>query len=136
MNNKRRDVDTLLHNALQNDESPDERLIRKLKHELSLLKEDSELKTKTTRRPLSMVATIAVIIALATGGVYAAWNFLSPSDVANEFEHNILAEAFQSEDALLIDRVRCIAPWYRVRRRPDRNGRGRQCRKNLRSCCD
>ncbi|WP_152967801.1 DUF4179 domain-containing protein [Oxobacter pfennigii] len=62
---------------------------------------------KSAIRP-SFSAAAAVVMALVfvTTTAFAAWYFLSPSDVADRLESPVLAEAFRSDDALLVNETK------------------------------
>ncbi|MDR2939409.1 MAG: DUF4179 domain-containing protein [Clostridiales bacterium] len=101
MNNKEEYTDALLKRALESSEGAGPELIKKIKFED--IKEGHKLKKLTIRRPFSAVAAIIIACTFIPATVFAAWYFLSPSQVAKNFEYPILAEAFESEGALIIN---------------------------------
>lgn len=104
MKNENVKVDTLLKSALKNTEAPDPELVREVKYQLN--KEESILKKTTLKRSFKTVATAVMAFLLITTTAFAAWQALSPSDVADKLEYPILAEAFNSDDALLINETK------------------------------
>ncbi|MDR1159008.1 MAG: DUF4179 domain-containing protein, partial [Syntrophomonadaceae bacterium] len=95
------DVDLLLKKAFRSSETPDARLIQKVKQEL-IMKEEPTLKKQTIRRSFSAVAVIAAIM-LITTTAFAAWHFLKPEDVAEKLGDHDLSEAFNSNAAMSIN---------------------------------
>ena len=97
---KNRDIDALLRQALCSAETPDTALIQKIKSEY---REDYTPMKRTTKKPFALVAAIAALVLLSTT-VFAAWNLLKPSEVADKFENTTLAAAFESETAVNINK--------------------------------
>lgn len=103
MEHKKANIDVLLHCALQSDEKPDMALVEMVK--AGERREEPIMKTRSIKRSFTMaLVAAAVVICLATSAM-AAWYFLSPSEVALELGNPALAEAFQSEDAVLINKT-------------------------------
>lgn len=69
-------------------------------HARELEKEQPNMNFKKTRK---MAALIAAAVAVLAVSVSAAVLFLHPADVAERFEDPVLAAAFRSEDAVLVD---------------------------------
>lgn len=90
-------LEQLYKAALSSSDTPDPALNQSI---IQNLEEKTYMNTKTNRilRPLMAVA----LVALLSVSAFAAWHFLSPADVADQFDAPALAEAFRSEDALLI----------------------------------
>ncbi|SHH55107.1 hypothetical protein SAMN02745823_00258 [Sporobacter termitidis DSM 10068] len=61
---------------------------------------------KSVIRHSFSAAVIAVIVFVFATTAFAAWYFLSPSDVADRLESPALAEAFRSNDALLVNETK------------------------------
>ena len=93
MKNKR--IDNLLRKALGSTETPEPVLIEKVKYMLA--GGESNSKRSTINHSLKRVAAFAVAFVLITTTAFAAWHFLSPSEVADRLESPILAEAFRSK---------------------------------------
>jgi len=98
---KNDNVDTLLKKALSSTETPEVELIQKVKYKL--IKEEPILRKSTIRRSFSAAAVAVMAFVLISTTAFAAWYFLSPSEIADKLEYPILAEAFRSDDALLIN---------------------------------
>jgi len=101
MKSENYDVDLLLKEALSSTEIPPPELVEKVK---CFSKEEFDLKN-TKRRTFSVAAIIMALILVPTS-VFAAWHFLSPAEVANRLESPALAQAFRSDDALLINETK------------------------------
>lgn len=99
MNNSEQ-LDKLLKQALSPIVEPDEDLNIKIIHQL---KERNVMKPVYKKR-LS-AALVAIILTFAMSiTAYAAWNLLSPKQVAEHLENKTLAHAFESEDAIQINK--------------------------------
>jgi hypothetical protein len=61
------------------------------------------LKKATIKRSFGAFAAAAAACLLIPATVFAALHFLSPSQVAQEFKYPVLAEAFESDNALIIN---------------------------------
>jgi len=101
MGNRKVDVDVLLKRTLNRSETPDAKLIRKVKYEL--IKEEPILKKTAARRTFSRVAAVAAALAIFTTTAFAAWHFLNASEVADIFNNSALSAAFESENAININ---------------------------------
>lgn len=96
-----RELDEWLKQNLISDCVPEERLNAEI---LKKAKETQTMKHKTTFR--SGVAAAATIAILAVGSIsaYAAYRYLTPSQVADKMtEDGALAKAFESKDAILVN---------------------------------
>ncbi|MEL7565497.1 MAG: DUF4179 domain-containing protein [Clostridiales bacterium] len=105
MKSKNYNVDLLLKDALRSTEIPPPDLVQKVKYEL--IKEEPILRKPTIKRSFSAAAIAAVMaLVFVTTTAFAAWYFLSPSDVADRLESPVLAEAFRSDNALLVNETK------------------------------
>ena len=67
---------------------------------------ESEKETVTMKfHSLRKFAVTAAVVAVLALSVSAALYFLSPADVADHYDRPLLAEAFQSEKAILLDKT-------------------------------
>lgn len=103
MENRKIDVDALLKKALNNNESPDQMLLQKLKYDL--LKEETILNKNIFKYSLRTAIISVLSFIFITTSVFAAWYFLSPAEIAEKFEQTALAEAFRSDNAILINKT-------------------------------
>ncbi len=99
------DMDKLLRNALSPKEEPEDwlnqRIIRKIQE-----KESEHMSKKNRRLGIPAAAMLAVTILLAGSvSVYAAWRYLTPQQVAQTADYKKLAQAFESEDAVMLGEV-------------------------------
>jgi len=62
-------------------------------------KESSAMKFHTLRKAVLLAATVAALALSVSAALY----FLSPADVADHFDQPLLAEAFESKEAILLD---------------------------------
>ena len=102
-----RELDEWLKQNLISDCVPEERLNAEI---LKKAKETQTMKHKTTFR--SGVAAAAAIAILAVGSVsaYAAYRYLTPSQVADQMtENGALAKAFESKEAIVINETQKTA---------------------------
>lgn len=95
----RRDIDEILKHALSPAEEPDERLNRKILYQAE---EMTHMAKRRNRVPAAILAASVTLIVGSTA-VFAAWKYLSPAQMAEKFEDAGLAEAFQGEDAVLVN---------------------------------
>ena len=99
-----RDIDHILKHALSPKEEPSEHLQARL---LTSLKEMDDMKQDKIRKGMKRLPMAAAITLTAflvcSGTAYAAWRYLTPQQVAKEAERDELAQAFQGEDAILIN---------------------------------
>lgn len=88
----------LLKQALSSSAEPSEELNEKLIHQLK------NKDTKSTYKKRASVILIAAIITLTMSiTTLAAWHLLSPKQVAEHFEDQRLAKAFENKDAITIN---------------------------------
>lgn len=90
-------LEQLLTQALSSSVEPSETLNQKIKDRI---KEDVTMKTVHKKM---VVAFIAAVIIVMSGSVFAAWQLLSPKQVAEELGDKTLAEAFSGENAVNIN---------------------------------
>lgn len=95
----KRNMDEILKHALSPAEEPDERLNRKILYQAE---EITHMAKRRNRIPAAVLAASFTLIVGSTA-VFAAWKYLSPVQMAEEFSESGLADAFQSEDALLVN---------------------------------
>jgi len=86
----------LLQAGFRSDEKVDEALITKTKIALHY---QSEKRGLFMKKPLGLVAAATLALLLTGVTVYAAFNLLTPSEVAEVFEQETLALAFEAVDA-------------------------------------
>lgn len=96
----RRDMDEILKHALSPEDEPDGRLNRKI---LQRTEEMTHMaKIKYGRIPAAVLAASLTLI-IGSAAVFAAWKYLSPAQVAKGLSDETLAEAFQKDNAVLIN---------------------------------
>ncbi len=93
-------MDQLLQQALSPKAEPDIRLNEKI---MQTAKETRTMRKKVKRFPAGIVAAALTLI-IGSLGVFAGWKYLAPDQVAEEvFEDSLLSEAFQTEDAVIVN---------------------------------
>lgn len=92
--------DQIMKESLAPTYTPSQNLNTRLKQQI---KEKTNMKVKRTWK-VGILAACMVVTLSATA--FAAWHLLSSSDIATELGYPILAEAFQSDDALLINETK------------------------------
>lgn len=92
--------DKLLKQALSSTVNPSEDLNKKI---ISQLKENDIMKSVYKKRVSSVIISITFTIIISITA-FAAWNFLSSKQVAERMGNNALAKAFDSEDAIEINK--------------------------------
>lgn len=97
-------IDHLLKNALSSAEKPDPQMVEKVKYMLT--REETDLKKSTINRSLRTAVAFVAAFAVITTTAFAAWHFLSPSEVANRLDSPVLAKAFRSEDAISVNETK------------------------------
>ena len=101
-----KDMDELLKQNLLSDCVPDESLNASI---LEKAKETQTMKHKTFRSGAAAAAAIA-ILAVGSVSAYAAYRYLTPSQVADEItDGGALAKAFESKDAVLVNETQKTA---------------------------
>lgn len=94
------DMDELLQQALSPSEEPMLWLNEKILQEY---KENEHMKKRRRNFPLGAAAA-ALILMIASVGVFAGWKYLAPENVAETvFEDELLSKAFQTENAILVN---------------------------------
>ncbi|MDE7311851.1 MAG: hypothetical protein K2N87_09615 [Eubacterium sp.] len=106
----KKDLDTLLKQALTPTKEPDSRLNQSI---LRQVKETETMDIKKVRR--IPAAAIAAAIVLGAGSVtaYASWKYLAPDKVTEKFNDSKLTDAFLGKDAISIHEEQTIGK-YRV----------------------
>lgn len=97
----KRDMDQILQQALSPEREPD----RRLNQQILQRSEEAQMRKKETskkRIPMAACAACAVLL-FGSMGVYAAWKYMTPAEVAEHFNDNRLSEAFQGEDAVAVN---------------------------------
>lgn len=97
-----KNIDELLKQALSPVDEPgagvNERILKRVKEIESMTKKKGKMKS------LPMAAAIAVaVFILGSGTAFAAWKYLTPAQVAQKNEMGKLAEAFEGDDAVVIN---------------------------------
>lgn len=95
------DIDALLSDALKSAEVPNPELIEKIKRIKE--REDFVMKKSIIRHSFSYVAAVVLVLTLFCTTAFAAWYFLKPSEVADNFSDKALSAAFESETAININ---------------------------------
>ncbi len=100
----------LLQRALSPSEEPDfwlnQKIIRQMEEQRMAQEQQKEIvqKKEMRKRKRPLAALVAVcVLAFGSLGVYAAWKYLTPGEVAVHTGDEKLAEAFQGEDAVYIN---------------------------------
>lgn len=98
MNDK---LDEILYDALKENDTPSPMLNRQILSKAYL----EEKQMKSIRKNIAAAAAITLCVGLAGGGTaYAAYRYLTSSEIAETVSDNHnLADAFESEDAVLIN---------------------------------
>lgn len=94
---KYEELDQLLNQALSSTAEPSEALNQEIRYRIK------ESKTMKPARKKISVAIIAAVIFIMSGSVFAAWQLLSPKQVAENLGDKTLAKAFDSENAVHIN---------------------------------
>jgi len=95
---KYEELEQLLTQALSSTEEPSEILNQKIKHRIK------ERKTMKPVRKRIAIALTAAFILVMSGSAFAAWKLLTPKQVAENFGDKSLAKAFDSENAVQINK--------------------------------
>lgn len=99
---KHENIDFLLKNSLKPEYEPTDMLNQKV---LRRAKESKMKKRK--KRPAAVAAVLIGVALLGSATSYAAWKYLTPSEVASDmFENKYLAEAFKGENAIRMNEQR------------------------------
>lgn len=107
-------MDKKLDDALRHALTPCEEADFELNQKIINLAEEQSVMTEGKKRRLSMAAIIAALVFCACSvTAYAAWQYLSASDIAADAGDRKLAEAFSGEQALAIGQTQCYGG-YRV----------------------
>ncbi|SHI66329.1 hypothetical protein [Lutispora thermophila] len=96
--NKYEEIDQLLKQALSSTDEPSEALNQEIKYRIK------ESKTMKPVRKRITVALVAAVIFIMSGSAFAAWKLLTPKQVAENLGDKTLAKAFDSENAVHINK--------------------------------
>ncbi len=103
-------ITQLLQRALSPSEEPDfwlnQKIIHQMEEQRMAQEQQKEIvqKKEMRKRKRPLAALVAVcVLAFGSLGVYAAWKYLTPGEVAVHTGDEKLAEAFQGEDAVYIN---------------------------------
>lgn len=95
-------LNELLRHALSPTDEPDFWLNQRI---LNQVKEQKEMTGRKRRFSIAVMAAV-IVLCLSSVTVYAAWKYLSAADVADKVQDTKLAEAFLSEEAMVINETR------------------------------
>lgn len=93
-------IDEILKEAFILTEEPDRRLNEKI---ISQIREAEQMKRFKKRRIPAAALVVALIFVIGSISIYAAWRYLSPSQVAEFIEDKKLADAFLSDGVITIN---------------------------------
>lgn len=93
-------MDEILKHALSPENEPDQRLNQKI---LYRAEEMTYMAKRRHKRIPAAILAASITLAVGSTAVFAAWKYLSPTQMAEEFADEKLADAFRGEDAVLIN---------------------------------
>ncbi|MGN0482261.1 MAG: DUF4179 domain-containing protein [Lachnospiraceae bacterium] len=93
-------MDELLKEALTPRDEPSELLNHRV---LQKGKESMNMNKKSKRKVSAAAIGLACLLACGCGTAYAAYRYLTPSNVAHELKHDTLEKAFEGKDAKIIN---------------------------------
>ncbi len=93
-----KELDQLLKNALSMEYEPKQDLNEKI---LKRIGENLKMNKRKVRK-LPVAAAVFFAVMCCTVTAFAAWNFLTPNDIAREYGDKKLAAAFESKEAILM----------------------------------
>lgn len=96
----KKDIDAILKQALTPEDEPDARLNRRI---INQAEEMTRMAKKRRRRIPAAILAASLTMAVGSMAVFAAWKYLSPSQIAEELGGGKLARAFESEEAVQIN---------------------------------
>lgn len=96
----KRNIDEILKHALSPEDEPDRRLNQQILYRAEEMTHMAKMRHK--RIPAAILAA-AVTLAVGSTAVFAAWKYLSPAQMAEEFADEKLADAFQGEEAVFVN---------------------------------
>lgn len=106
----KKDLDTLLKQALTPTKEPDGRLNQKI---LRQVKETETMDIKKVRRIPAAAVAAAIVLGAGSVTAYASWKYLAPEKVTERFHDTKLTDAFLGKDAISIHEEQTIGK-YRV----------------------
>ena len=101
----KRDLDTLLKQALTPTMEPDRRLNQGI---LRQVKENKTMDMKKVRRIPAAAVAAAIVLGAGSVTAYASWKYLAPEKVTERFHDTKLTDAFLGEDAVRIQEEQTI----------------------------
>uniref|UniRef100_UPI0040571CA8 hypothetical protein n=1 Tax=Acetatifactor sp. TaxID=1872090 RepID=UPI0040571CA8 len=101
-----KDIDALLSKALNPEREPSPQLNLQIMQEA---KEREYMKLFKKKKMPAVVLVAAMILCFGSITVVAAWKHLSPDMVAEKIQETKLADAFQGEDAILVNETQSMA---------------------------
>lgn len=104
-----KDMDGLLSKALCPEREPSPQLNLQILQEA---KEREHMNFFRKKRVSAAVLAAAMVLCFGTITVFAAWNYLSPYIVAERLQKKKLADAFQGEDAILVNETQSMAGYH------------------------
>ena len=101
MKNKDKKIEILLKNALSSNAMPDSDLLQDLR--LKLASKENPNKKPGLRHTFRISFVTIMLFVILSGSAFAAWQYLSTEEVADKFDFPLLAEAFTSDNAIIIN---------------------------------
>lgn len=101
-----KDIDALLSKALNPEKEPSPQLNLQIMQEV---KEREHMKLFKKKKMPAVVLVAAMVLCFGSITVVAAWKYLSPAMVAEKIQETKLVDAFQSEDAILVNETQSMA---------------------------
>ncbi len=96
----KKDIDRILKQALAPEEEPDRWLNQNIIHRAE---EMTQMKNRKTSRVPAAILAASITLMIGSAAVLAAARYLNPVQVAQRLEDQKLMEAFQGEDAVLVN---------------------------------
>ena len=106
----KKDLDTLLKQALTPTLQPDSRLNQQI---LRQVKETKTMDRKTIKKIPAAALAAAIVLGAGSVTAYASWKYLAPDTVSEYFKDTKLTHAFQSDNAVTINETQTIGN-YRI----------------------
>ncbi len=101
-----KDIDALLSKALNPEREPSPQLNLQIMQEV---KEREHMKLFKKKKMPAVVLVAAMVLCFGSITVVAAWKYLSPAMVAEKIQETKLVDAFQGEDAILVNETQSMA---------------------------
>lgn len=106
----KKEIDELLKQALTPTEEPDFWLNQKI---LNQVKEEKRMNIRKAGKIQAAMLAAALVIGAGSISAYAAWKYLAPEKISESLHDGKLTNAFQSEDAMIINETQSYGG-YRV----------------------